>query len=234
MPQEMGIIVFLALVFAFALPLISAKTGKSVQELLFGRKRNKNRETAVEVQNSAGLQHNDGKKELLVFISETGKEAKKHGIQMIVPGTLYADGETTRYSTLLVGDFGIIGVYCLGFGGMIEAKESGDWIQQINGEKKTFRNPLYACRKWEQAGKTAIREAGLGEVAFSSMVVFTNKAVLLNSAPEHCFDTKAFFNAISGLKSTGSDVEERKLFIEQLTALTARTAKQAKTKERRK
>lgn len=234
MPQELGFIVFLALVLAFALPLISTKTGRSVPELLFGRKRGRKPEPAVEPESTAAVQRNDGRKELIAFVAGVGKEAKKLGIRTVVPGALSASGKVARYPVLLVGNFGVIGVYCLGFGGTIEAKDSGDWEQQINGIRRTFPNPLETCRKWEQTGKTAIREAGLGEVLFRSMVAFTREGVRLNGAPGECYDKKGFYKALYSLEQTESDTGDWKRFADQLTALTARTAKQMKTEQGRK
>ena len=234
MPQELGFIVFLALVLAFALPLVSMKTGRNVSELLFGRKRSRKPEPAIETESTTAVQRNDGRKELVAFVAGVGKEAKKLGIRTVVPGMLSASGEVARYPVLLVGELGVIGLYCLGFGGTIQARESGDWEQQINGIRRTFPNPLETCRKWEQTGKTAIREAGLGEVPFRSIVVFTSEGVSLNRVPGECYDRTGFYKALHSLEHTGSGTEDWKGFTDQLTALTARTAKQMKTEQGRK
>ena len=135
------------------------------------------------------------------------------GMQVVAPGTITYKGKTSRLSALLVAPSGVTGIYCLGFGGTITgAKEPNSWKQHINGENKTFPNPLTACREQEEIVRGAMAEAGIrGDM--DVVIVFTNPRATLREVPssriysqfgllEHLKDTSALRNGSLDVKDT--------------------------------
>ena len=210
--SQLIFVVVMGVLLLLIVPVIESRTGKSLTQLLFGFRR-KSERTAASASGKEPRINNGTKGELLSFISQLIRFAGKNGMQVVAPGTITYKGKTSRLSALLVTPSGITGIYCLGFGGTITgAKEPNSWKQHINGENKTFPNPLTACREQEEIVRGAMAEAGIrGDM--DVVIVFTNPRATLREVPssriysqfgllEHLKDTSALRNGSLDVKDT--------------------------------
>lgn len=87
---------------------------------------------------------------------------------------------------LLVGWFGVLGVKCLGYGGTIYGQASdAEWVQEINGQRRVFANPLKRAEQSARAVRQALFEAKIKNVPVETVVVFTGKKTQL-ALPRSC------------------------------------------------
>ena len=212
--SQLLFIVVMGVLLLLIVPVFEARTGKSLTELLFGFRRKSDRTKGQTTVKGKEPRINNGTKgELLAFVSQLIRFAGKNGMQVVAPGTVTWKGKTTRLSALLVTPSGITGIYCLGFGGRITGvKEPASWRQHINGEDKTFPNPLTACREQEELLREAMADAGIhGDV--DVITVFTNPRATLCEVPssriysqsgfmEHLRETSALRNGNLEVKET--------------------------------
>lgn len=122
---------------------------------------------------------------------------------------------------LLVGWFGVLGVKCLGYGGTIYGQASdAEWVQEINGQRRVFANPLKRAEQSARAVRQALFEAKIKNVPVETVVVFTGKKTQL-ALPRSCGHyTIDQFSAY--LKSVHFE-EDKKVEVEPVaTALSAK------------
>lgn len=87
---------------------------------------------------------------------------------------------------LLVGWFGVLGVKCLGYGGTIYGQASdAEWVQEMNGQRRVFANPLKRAEQSARAVRQALFEAKIKNVPVETVVVFTGKKTQL-ALPRSC------------------------------------------------
>lgn len=87
---------------------------------------------------------------------------------------------------LLVGWFGVLGVKCLGYGGTIYGQPSdAEWVQEMNGQRRVFANPLKRAEQSARAVRQALFEAKIKNVPVETVVVFTGKKTQL-ALPRSC------------------------------------------------
>lgn len=195
-------VVVMGILLLIVVPVFETRTGKSLTEIFFGirRKPRAGQENGAAPKKEPRI-NNGTKGELLSFLSRMIRFANKNGMQMVVPGSVVYKGETSRLSALLVTPGGVIGLYCLGFGGKITGtKDPAPWKQHINGEDRTFENPVKICREQQKLVQSAMEEAGIsGHV--DVVTVFTNARATLYSIPSGIYSQSSFMDHI---KSTSS------------------------------
>lgn len=200
--KQMLFIAVMAVLLMIIVPILQSRTGKSMTELLFGVRKKQKKEK----ENSAPVRepriNNGTKGELTAFVAQLLRFTQKNGMRLVAPGTIAYKGQTARVTAFIVAPSGIIGIYCLGFGGKITGvEEPAPWKQHMNGEDKTFENPLKVCREQQQLIRSAMDEAGIaGDLDI--VTVFTNARASLYSIPSSRIYTQK--NFMDHLSSTSS------------------------------
>ena len=237
--SQLIFIVVMGVLLLLIVPVIESRTGKSLTELLFGFRRKSQRTQDKEgTPAKAGKEpriNNGTKGELLSFISQLITFARKNGMQVVAPGTVTYNGNTARLSALLVTPGGVTGIYCLGFGGTITGtREPHSWRQHINGEDKTFPNPLTACQEQKKILQGAMDNAGIRAEA-DVVTVFTNPRATLCQIPSSRIhsqpDFMKYLKETSALRNGSLDVKET---ARQLAGLADVKGRQEEAKEKKK
>ncbi len=225
-------VVVMGILLLIVAPVFESRTGKSLTEIFFGIRRKSRRKKEEENTTKKEPRINNGTKgELLSFLSQMIRFAQKNGMQMVVPGSVVYKGETSKLSALLVTPGGVIGLYCLGFGGKITGtKDPAPWKQHINGEDRTFESPVKACRKQQQLVQAAMEEAGIpGHV--DVVAVFTNARATLYSIPSGVYSQSGFLDYIrstSALRNGDLDVAKTAQALAVLADVKAKKNSSAK------
>ena len=220
--DQLVFLVILAIMIAFVLPMLSRYTGKSMSEMFFGSRFTKSKHNpAKPVKPPYEPKLSNGKQsDLTVFISQLLNTAKKNKMQLVTPGTIEYKGKSARLLALVVHPSGVTGVYCLGFGGTITpATQSGKpWKQHMNGEDKTFDNPLDSCNEQYQLVRAAMDDAGI-KADLNIVAVFTNAHATLAAKPQNVYTKKEFFKYLSetsALKNGDVDIKATALALADL------------------
>lgn len=210
-----AVLVFLMMII---IPIVQKRTGRDLSQILFGIKSRKSRdkEEAVKVTGEPRVR-NGTKNELTIFVASLLRFTSKNGMRLVAPGTVSHSGKTARLTALVVAPGGIVGVYCLGFGGTIApgdgkapAGKTAPWRQHINGEDKTFDNPVKACEEQKELIKTAMEQAGI-VAPLRVVTVFTNAQATLQSTPAFVYSPKSFLKYLKEeptLKSGSLDINK--------------------------
>ena len=210
-----AVLVFLMMII---IPIVQKRTGRDLSQILFGIKSRKSRdkEEAVKVTGEPRVRTGT-KNELTIFVASLLRFTSKNGMRLVAPGTVSHSGKTARLTALVVAPGGIVGVYCLGFGGTIApgdgkapAGKTAPWRQHINGEDKTFDNPVKACEEQKELIKTAMEQAGI-VAPLRVVTVFTNAQATLQSTPAFVYSPKSFLKYLKEeptLKSGSLDINE--------------------------
>lgn len=221
--EEMGsnqflfvaVLVFLMMII---IPVVQKRTGKDLSQIFFGIKSRKKpeKEEAVKVSREPRIR-NGTRNELTAFVASLLRFTSKNGMRLVAPGTVNHNGRTARLTALVVAPGGIVGVYCLGFGGAITpgdrkapAGKTAPWLQHINGEDKTFDNPVKACEEQRELIKAAMEQAGI-TAPLNVVTVFTNAQATLQSTPAFVYSPKSFLQYLKeepSLKSGSLDIHE--------------------------
>lgn len=210
---QQNIILIVSILFVAALVLYSRfgkGKNKDLAEKVFGIKM-KTKETD-EKKPARPKEKNGTKADLTLFASELLRVASKNGMRVVLPAIVEYKGQSSRLTAFLVSPSGVLGIFCVGFGGTVKSSgEKEDWKQRINGEDKTIANPLVSSRQQYELVKAAMDEAGI-KAEFDVVVVFTNPAVKLEMPPSaSVYTSKAFFDHIKNtdaLKRGELDVEK--------------------------
>lgn len=106
--------------------------------------------------------------------------------RVVEPVQIGNDKISADLDALLVGWFGVLGVKCLGYGGTIYGQASdSEWVQEMNGQRRVFANPLKRAEQSARAVRQALFEAKIKNVPVETVVVFTGKKTQL-ALPRSC------------------------------------------------
>ena len=142
-------VILIMVAVLIVLPVIFARiSGKNPMEMFFGSRVNKTSFAGEKPENEKqrepkkGREKNSTKNDIMVLISRLLTYARRNRFYTIVPGTLTIGEQTASLAAVVVTRGCVLGVNCYGFGGSIEGKSgSADWVQTLNGERKSFPSP---------------------------------------------------------------------------------------------
>ncbi len=228
--QQFLFVGFLLFFMIILIPVLQKRTGKDITHMLFGIRSQKDpasREAASKTAREPRLR-NGTKSELTSFVAQLLRFTSKNGMRLVAPGTITHGGQTARLTALVVAPGGIVGVYCLGFGGTIApanrrepAGTSHAWRQHINGEDKTFDNPLKACQEQAELIRLAMEQAGI-KAGLNVVTVFTNPHATLESVPSFVYNPKSFIQYLKengDLKNGSLDIHQAALKLAELAGI---------------
>lgn len=228
--QQFLFVGFLLFFLIILIPVLQKRTGKDITHMLFGIRSRKDPASQNVAAKSAREPRvrNGTKSELTSFVAQLLRFTSKNGMRLVAPGTITHGGKTARLTALVVAPGGIVGVYCLGFGGTIApanrkepAGKSLAWRQHINGEDKSFDNPLKACQEQAELIRLAMDEAGI-QAELNVVTVFTNPHATLESTPSFVYSPKSFIQYLkeNGELKTGSlDIHQAALKLAELAGI---------------
>ena len=127
MDQNSIILYSIIVVVLIGIPvLISKKFGIKPTELLLGKAGNRgffkrDKDGAQSDKPKEKKQTNSNRNDMLDLISRLVTYARRNHFRMIVPGTLFCDGEMAVLTALIVTRCGVVGINCFGFGGRVVA-----------------------------------------------------------------------------------------------------------------
>ncbi|MCI8659291.1 MAG: hypothetical protein HFG54_03430 [Lachnospiraceae bacterium] len=208
-----AVLVFLMMII---IPVLQKRTGKDLTQMLFGIKSRKAFEGRESIKATKEPRVRNGtKSELTSFVAQLLRFTSKNGMRLVAPGTISHNGKTARLTALVVAPGGIIGIYCLGFGGTISpgdpkapAGKASPWRQHINGEDKTFDNPIKACEEQKELIQAAMEQAGI-HTQLTVLTVFTNAQAMLQATPAFVYNPKNLLQYLKdepSLKSGSLDI----------------------------
>lgn len=212
--KEIAFILVMAVLLLIVAPIFQSRTGKDLLEILFGirRKKKDGPEMLVPKPEKEPRINNGTKGELTAFVAQLLRFTNKNGMRLVAPGTIAWQGKVARITAFVVtpGEE-IIGVYCLGFGGKITGMpEPQPWKQHINGEDRTFENPLTVCKREQELVQAAMDANGI-KGNLTMVTVFTNARATLYSVPSsRIYTQKAFMDHLTtqALRNGSMDVNE--------------------------
>ncbi len=142
--------------------------------------------------------------------------AATNDFKVVAPVTAQGSKTTADLDALLVGWFGILGVKCLGYGGTIYGQQGDEeWVQEVNGLRRVFQNPLRCAEQSARAVRDVLFQAKIKNVPVETIVVFTGKKTEL-ALPRSCghYTLDQF---TTYLKSTRFE-EDKKVDVDQVAA----------------
>lgn len=236
--KQIIFVVVMALLLLIIVPVLESRTGKSLREILFGFPRKKKNGAGSSGSSASAPArepriNNGTKGELTAFVAQLLRFTSKNGMRLVAPGTITYRGKTSRLTSLIVTPSGVIGIYCLGFGGTITPNDqSGAWKQHINGEDKTFENPLSVCKAQYDLVRGAMNDAGIWD-HLEIVTVFTNaRATLVSKPASSVYTQKEFMDFLKNthsLTSGNNDIERTALTLAELAGI-----KNKKTEKKKK
>lgn len=197
-------VAFLAVLFLLIIPVMQSRTGKSLTDLIFGpfRKKGKVKNGMLQADSTTNKPqrepriNNSTRGELTNFIAKLLRYANKHGMALVVPGTIKSGGQKANLMALLVTPDRIIGLQCLGYGGAITPLEdgSGKWNQHANYQDIPFDDPVACADTQRQLVRTAAERNGI-HCPVDVYTVFTNNRITFpNGKPHTVFTRNGFFD----------------------------------------
>lgn len=227
--KELTIVMIMVFVLLILIPVLQSRTDKDITRMFFGiRGRKKAHGEQIKKLRREPRVTNGTKGELTAFVAQLLRFTSKNGMRLVAPGTITHNGQTARLTSLVVAPGGIVGVYCLGFGGAIApgnikapADQNISWRQHINGEDKTLDNPLKACQTQEKLLLSAMESAGIN-APVHIVTVFTNARAELKSTPALVFTQKDFFRYLKendSLKTGNLDIHGTALTLAELAGI---------------
>ena len=141
-----------------------------------------------------GREKNSTKNDIMVLISRLLTYARRNRFCTIVPGTLTIGERTASLAAVVVTRGCVLGVNCYGFGGSIEGKSgSADWVQTLNGERKSFPSPTVKNEEQRKILADVLVDAGYPEVDAQVVGVFTEPKVRFTKvAGKGCYTMDMF------------------------------------------
>ncbi len=227
--KEVTLVMIMVFLLLILIPILQSRTDKDLTQMFFGiRRRKKPEEQDLKNTRREPRIHNGTKGELTSFIAQMLRFTTKNGMRLVAPGTVSHNGQTARLTALIVAPGGITGVYCLGFGGTITpgdlkapAGMSAPWRQHINGEDKTFDNPLKSCQQQKKLIQSAMEQAGI-HADLNVVTVFTNPRATLKSTPASIYTPKGLCEYLkdnSSLKTGSLDIHTTALTLADLAGI---------------
>ncbi len=151
------------------------------------------------------------------IVRQLARYAAMQEYKVVEPVNLVGVHGTTDLDALLVGWFGVLGVKCLGYGGDIYGSlTEEEWTQTLNGQRRTFQNPMTRAQKSSLVIRDVLFEAGIKNVPVETVVVFTGKSSQLMLPRSTGHYTPATFSAY--LKSIHFE-EDKNVQIEPVAKL---------------
>lgn len=232
--NQIIMIAAIAVLLFVLLPLLEKRTGKNLTEMIFGVRRRGSRsakQPEASKQKAEPKISNGTKAELTSFVAQMMRFAARNKMHLVAPGTVEYEGKEARLTCLLVAPGGIIGVYCLGFGGDIKPAGSPyPWKQHINGKDLTFTNPIKACQEQYDLVTAAMKQAGV-EGTLKVVTVFTNPKANLLSHPASVYTQQQFMEYLKeneALKNGTLDAEKTALALADLAKIQEKKKNQKK------
>ena len=137
--------------------------------------------------------HNAGKGEIEELVVSLKGFARSNGMRIVFPG-MVRDGDARASATLLlVGRFGIMMIFCYGFGGEISRDKKGRWVQTMNGQTRFIPDPLAAIEADRALIGRVLARCGWPDVRLDGAAVYTRKDVLLMSGVKGSVFTRQEF-----------------------------------------
>jgi len=232
------VILIMAVLFLFILPVYKMQTNKDFFSGLFKKKDR----TADPTPNAApnlvtkkGKQKNGTRGDLTYYLSVLLRMAVVRKMQLVSPGTITRGSETANVAAFLVHSKGVTGIHCLGFNGTITPgkKPGDDWTQNMNGEVRTFPDPAVTRKRYYEIVRPAMLEAGI-DVPLDFVSVFTTKGVRLNFSSSGHPDTYTGAAFTDHLKSHSKELSDGPVDIVQTGAALAALAGIEELKEKEK
>lgn len=224
--------VLLAVLVVVVIPFFEERTGINITKHFFGirRKKSADKKAGQAATRQRPQMHNGTKGELTAFVAQLLRFSAKNKMRLVAPGTVAYKGSTARLTSLLVAPGGIIGVYCLGFGGTITPSsppDSGSWRQHMNDQDSSFENPLAVCKEQYRLVASTMEEAGI-QGNLKIVTVFTNPKATLQSYPSSVYTQRRFMEYIKtepSLKNGTLDVEQTALALAKLANIKKKSEK---------
>jgi len=139
---------------------------------------------------------NSGKAELMEFVSSLVTFARRHQVMVVYPGTVKFAGKMANLVAFVVTKREIIGVNCFGYSGTIVVDEN-KWYQNMNDVRTEIEDPRILNREQADIVAPMLKDAGLAQIPFRVVSVFTSHSVTLRGVPEHqVFTGKEFINEL--------------------------------------
>ncbi len=237
--KQLLFVVIMAILLLLVVPIFESRTGKSFTELFFGIRKKKRAASGAQTAAKKEPHINNGSKgELTAFVAQLIRFANKYKLRLVAPGTVEYQGKTARLTSILVAPGGMIGIYCLGYGGEIGPgdRENDPWKQHMNGQDTTFDNPVLVCQDQYKLVASAMEAAGI-QGSIKIVTVFTNPRATLHSYPASVYTQKRFMEELKGntaLRSGTLDIEKTALALADLANVKKREQEAAKKRSEQK
>ena len=156
--------------------------------------------------------HNANKGEIEELVVKLKGYARSNGMRIVFPGMVRDGDRRGKATLLLVGRFGVLMIFCYGFGGEITWEKRG-WFQTMNGQRREIPDPLGAIDADMALLTKVLGENGYSDIHLSGAAVYTRKDVLLMAkAPNKVFTRQEFLEWVGNrpalLEDNGVDVAE--------------------------
>ncbi len=187
---------------------IAKKTGRSFREVLLGKERRFGKSDGKENVSVSEKKENNGRRgkrkkegnstasDIRDFLSAMLTVSRQQHFYLIYPGMINHSGETSKLLMLLVTRQKIIGIRCLGYGGLLLPQPQSDdkmWLQRLDDTEKSIPSPEKGAEEDRKIAERALREIGLSEIPFTVCNVFTSPTVRFEGPiGENCFKTDEF------------------------------------------
>ncbi len=115
--------------------------------------------------------------------------ASRNGYEVIVPGKISHGTAVADFDALVVGTFGVLAVYSIGYYGQVYGSEKDEtWAQTTSRGRVTFKNPLTQAEAQARLVREVLFDHKIKSVPVEAVCVFPNSAtelVVPRSTPVH-------------------------------------------------
>ena len=124
------------------------------------------------------------------FVARVLRQSRRQKIKVVYPAIVLDGTQMVQMMVALVGQFGVLGVRCVGFGGVIHAGESATkWKQERGGASQTIPNYARQAAADSITVQSALTAAGLPGIPVEVVTVFTTPGVQLIGSPSQRYCT---------------------------------------------
>lgn len=210
----------LAALLIFIIPMFMRRYGLEMEDvihLLFGRIGKKDYSAASEEERqrrraSRPEPHlsNGGKNEIIQLVSTLLIFVRRNKLGLVYPATIEYKGKAGTLAAIVVTRHEAVGLNCFGFSGKVtETDEQHDWNQHMNNVDSYIPNPLVLNKQQYSLARKALDDAGLKNLPFRVVAVYTNKHVDL--VTEHIHEV---MNVDQLIKALGRSVQDEEATID--------------------
>lgn len=166
--------IFLILIVAVC---ISFFTKKDILTIFFGHLfEHSNNTTSKWTKNY--VEKNDSPENLLFLVKKIINFSRKNNLFCIYPGIFSVEDKKTSLLALVVTSKKIIGINCVGFGGLIICKkDDATWTQLMNNQEKNFTNPYIDSEREKDILNQFLIQENFQELPIEICSVFTAEKV---------------------------------------------------------